>query len=221
MVKMHLKRKIAPRTWPILRKNTVFITRPKPKGHPLELTLPLVIVMREMLGIAANKKEAQKILKTHEVTINGRRAWKTDDAVGFMDVLAIGKDTYRMTINRNEFLQLEEVKKGNDFVLEQIKGKTTLKGGKTQINCASGKNLIVEKDDYKVGDTLAIKVNKIEKHFELKEGAAVLITGGRHIGKVGNVKEIQDGTITLEADKETIQTASRYAYVVGDKEQAY
>src|SRR5437868_2925966 len=98
MASSHLKRIVAPKTWPILRKTTTFIARPKPNGQKLELTMPVVLVMREMLGLVQTAAQARRILRSQPVTVNGKRVYDTDSTVGFMDLLAIGGKTYRVLI---------------------------------------------------------------------------------------------------------------------------
>ena len=49
MVKSHLKRIAAPRTWDIDRKTTKFIARPKPGQHTLQLGMPLAVLLKEIL----------------------------------------------------------------------------------------------------------------------------------------------------------------------------
>ncbi|MDD9953975.1 MAG: hypothetical protein OXR66_06580 [Candidatus Woesearchaeota archaeon] len=207
----HIKCIAAPKTWPIDRKAEKFVTRPRPRGLPLEQTLPLVVVLRDVLRVADTKAHVNKILKLHNVTVNGRRVHHADSPVGFMDVLGLGKDLYRVSLNKNNMLTVEPTK--NQATLQKIRGKTTIAGGKTQLNCASGMNIIVEKDTYKTGDTVAVTNNKITAHYPLKEGATTLITGGSHIGSLGTIKKIEGDTLSVKTE-ENVQTTKRYAYVV-------
>lgn len=215
MASSHLKRIVAPKTWPIVRKTTAFITRPTPKGARLELTMPIVVIMRDMLKLVDNRAQARTVLRTQEVTVCGKRVYDSDAAVGFMDIFAIGGKTYRMSLNTNNQLTFLPVKSGEEFTLERITGKTNVAGGKVQLNCQSGRNLLLAKDAHKVGDTIAVREGKIVADYPLKEGASVLITGGTHIGTVGTVTAISGNTVTIEEDGKTFTTAKRNAYVVG------
>lgn len=214
MASSHLKRIVAPKTWPILRKTTTFVSRPKPNGQKMELTLPVVIVMREMLGVVENATQARRILRTQEVTVNGTRIYDTDSAVGFMDVLSINKKHYRILINQNNSLTVIPVKDDEAFTIQKIVGKTQIKG-KTQLNCASGRTVLVPKDEYKVGSSISIEGGKIKAHLPLENGASVLLTSGSHIGKVGTIESIEGNTITIKTGEETVQTAKTHAYVIG------
>jgi small subunit ribosomal protein S4e len=221
MASSHLKRIVAPKTWTIVRKTTKFISRPKPNGQRLERTLPVVVIMRELLGIVQTARQARTILQTTNVTVNGTRIYDTDSAVGFMDVLAIGGKGYRVLINQNNQLIVVPVPKDEDFIIQKISGKTTLGKGKVQINCTSGRNLIIGKDDYKVGDSIQLdKEAKITAHYALAAGAAVLLTGGSHIGKVGTIEKLEGKMLTLSVGDERFQTATTHAFVVGKGKSA-
>jgi len=214
MASSHIKRIVAPKTWPILRKTTTCISRPKPNGQKMEMTMPVVLVMREILGLVQTAAQAKKILRTTPVTVNGRRIYDTDSAVGFMDLLNVGGKNYRVLINENKVLTVTPAKE--DVIIQKITGKTSLGKNKTQINCASGRNLIVAKDDYKVGDSIVFdKDGKVVGHHALDSGASVLLTGGSHIGKVCTVESITGHVIIISVGDEKLQTATTHAYVVG------
>ena len=215
MASSHLKRIVAPKTWPILRKTTKFVSRPKPNGQKMELTMPAVVVLREMLSLVETSAQARKILRGQAVTVNGKRIYDTDSAVGFMDVLSVGGKSYRIMINQNNNLTVVPVKAGEEFTIQKIVGKTGVKG-KTQLNCASGRNILVEKGAYKVGDSIAVGPDgKMAAHYALGDGASVLLTGGSHIGKVGTIESVEGNVIKIKTGDEVVQTAKTHAYVIG------
>ena len=57
----HLKSYAAPKSWTLLRKITKWILRPQPGKHPLERSLPVGILLKQ-LGIAQTTREAKKIV---------------------------------------------------------------------------------------------------------------------------------------------------------------
>jgi small subunit ribosomal protein S4e len=217
MTKTYLKRIAAPRTWPIVRRGGAFIARPKPKGQPMELSLPMVVIMRDMLKLVKNAGQASKVLQTQDVLVNGRRVRKTSDSAGFMDVVTAGGESHRVLISKKNVLMLVPVKKGEELTLQRIRSKTSLKGGKTQLNFTSGANIIAADKgaSYKVGDTLALESDKLGAHYALEKGAAVFVTGGSHIGEVGTVDHVEGEMVTVTAGAQSFQTARRYVYVVG------
>lgn len=209
-----MKRVAAPKTWPILRRERTFIVRPKPKGQPLALTLPVSVVLRDILGLVKNASQANKVMKSQEILVNGRRVYTIADAVGFMDLLTVGKDNYRVLLDKNNILIVTPVKKGEEFTVQRISGKTSA-GKTTQLHFASGANLLVAKDTYKVGDSVTFSDGKITAHYPLAQGAVVLIVGGSHIGKVGKITSVEGQVVTIQDNETTVQTRKAYAYVIG------
>ena len=47
----HLKRLAMPRSWPLPRKTSVWVTRPMPGAHSLEHCMPVSLVIRDVLGL--------------------------------------------------------------------------------------------------------------------------------------------------------------------------
>jgi len=47
----HLSTLAAPKSWPIKRKGIKWITRPKSGPHNLKSSLPLIVVLRDMLKL--------------------------------------------------------------------------------------------------------------------------------------------------------------------------
>jgi small subunit ribosomal protein S4e len=212
----HLKRIVAPKTWPVLRKTTKFIARPKPSGHPKDLAVPVVVLMRDFLGVVENAQQGKHLLREKQVRVNGKAVHKLSSAAGYMDLITIGKDTYRVLLNRKNQLTLIKTAAGEPM-LQKIVGKTSISAAKMQLQFASGRTLLVEKDSYKVGDSVTFADNEIVAHYPLVAGATVTFTGGSHIGKVGTIETIEGRDITVSAGDEKFSTRKTHAYVIGDK----
>ena len=84
-----LKRKPAPRFWPIHRKEDPWVLKPSSGPHNLQNCLPMSLVLRDILGIAATRKEAQIILHQGKVLVDGKVLHKDDFPVGLMDVISM------------------------------------------------------------------------------------------------------------------------------------
>ena len=80
-----------------------------------------------------------------------------------MDIVDIPKtgESYRVLLDRKSRLQLDLIE-DNTLKLSKIVNKSTIKGGKTQLNFHDGKNLIVDEDVYSVGDVISLKVPENE-----------------------------------------------------------
>lgn len=225
MVKKHIASISAPRTWPIKRKGEVFLMRPMP-GRKLMLSLPLGIVLKELLHLTATTKESKKVLKDGKVLVNKKKRDEVKFPLGLMDVIEIPElgTSYRMILNNRGKLGLHKIdEKESSLKPCKITNKTSLKGGKVQVNLDDGTNMISDNKDYRVGDTLVIEYPelKIKSHLKLEKGALVYITAGAKVGQVGSFESIktfiggQPDNIIVKTNDGTIETRKEYALVIG------
>ena len=77
--------------------------------------------------------------------------------------------------------------------------------------------LVKKKTEYKTGDTLLydLKSKKISQHIKLEKGAQILLIGGKHVGKIGTLEEVQGRKIIFKVDKDQFETLRKYAFVIG------
>src|SRR3989344_5607415 len=66
---MHLKRTQTSKKWPIPRKGTKFVVRPR---REIAKGVPLLIILRDMLRLGQNRKEIKQILNKGEIEVNGK-----------------------------------------------------------------------------------------------------------------------------------------------------
>lgn len=225
----HLKRYKAPKTWPIHPKEETWTVKPSAGPHAIEDCLSLMVVVRDILKIADNSREAKRIINSGDIVINGRSKKDYKFPVGFMDIITIPKtnETYRVLLDNKRRLTLKPItNEENDVKLSKIVNKTTIKGGQTQLNLHDGRNLLTE-EDYKVGDVLSLKIpeQEVQNVYKLEEGATVLVTGGKHTGEIGKISEIiinqssNPNTVIIEnSRKENFLTLKDYAFVIGENE---
>ena len=221
MVKRHLSRLNAPKSWPIKRKGIKFIRKPSPGAHSLRQCISLNLVIKNMLKYAKTSKEIKKILHERKILINGKVKRDPAYAVGIMDVLSIPslKEYYRVLFTtKGKFMLMKIDEKSSENLLLKIVDKTLLKGGKIQYNYSNGYNNLVEKDEYKTGDTVfvSLKDNKITKHLELKKGANVYLTGGKFIGNSASIEDFKENNVLIKTKDGVFETAKRFLFVIGD-----
>jgi len=215
----HLKSLAAPRTWDLSRKSNTFTLNPDSCGHPLSLCMPVGTLIRQ-LGLATTAKEARHILNTQEVLLDGKKIKKQDLAVGLMDVLSFPgiKKSYRMLLNKNGILELIQIDENESKIKPcKIKNKTSWKG-KIQLNLSDGRNIIVDKNEYKTGDSLIVEVpkNNIKEHLGFTKGSTITVIGGKNSGSVGKVDRIEQNKVFYEDNNgEMKETVKKYVYVIG------
>ncbi len=220
MGKKHLKRLAAPKTWNISRKNTKFVTKQAPGPHSLGLGMPIITILKDILAYGSTTKEVKKILGTNNIKIDGKTRKDFKFSVGLFDVVGISDAEYfRIIINNQGKMDLIKIGKNESTIKPcKIIGKKMIKN-KLQLNLYDGNNILVDKNDYKVGDTLLLSMldKKINKHMRLDKKSSVFLIGGKHMGEIGNVEEIiSDKIIYKNKEGNLIETSKKYAFVIGD-----
>ncbi len=232
-MKRHMKRLAAPKTWPIKRKGKQrFITRPYPRA-PFLLSLPLTVILRDLLGIAYNNKEVEYLVRNKKVLVNGKARKNGKFLVTLFDVIdfpQINKH-YRLTIGKNKKLKIVEVDEQEaDKKIIKIIRKQKVKGGKIQLTGLDSTNILLDNTNLKVGDSIIynLKTKQIEKELPLKEGAYVYFYSGSNIAQKGVVKkiiipEVKEAyskikkEVEVETEDGVIRTSINNLIVVGEE----
>ena len=233
-----MKRKPAPRFWPVHRKDLPWIVKPSSGSHSLESCLPLTLVLRDILGVAQTRKEAKVILSGGKVQVDEVIRRKDDFPVGLMDVIAMpdaGK--YYRVLPSNKGLVLTPISKEEaGFKLVRVEDKTTVKGG-VQIAFHDGSNMLVKVADpkkpsevaYETFDVLKITYpeKQVAQSLKTKEGNLAIITGGKNIGKRGKIVEIEKTeakkrrqalVVVEDAEGARYQTILDFIFPIGETE---
>ncbi len=84
-----MKRKPAPKFWPIHRKELPWIVKPSCGSHSQDKCLSLTLVLRDILGVAQTRKEGKLILAQGKVLVDGKVVEKMILPVGLMDVISM------------------------------------------------------------------------------------------------------------------------------------
>jgi small subunit ribosomal protein S4e len=197
-----LKRKPAPRFWPIHRKEDPWVVKPSSGPHNLQNCLPLTLVLRDMLGLAKTRKEAQILLYQGKVLVDGKVLHKDDFPVGLMNVISLpdANQYYRVMPGHKGLFLSPISKEETSFKLSRVADKMTVSGG-VQISLHDGSNLLIKtadpkapkEDIYNTFDVLKLSLpgKEIAGCLQLKEGNFAIITGGKNIGVTGKIVEIE------------------------------
>ncbi len=215
----HRKRYNTPLTYPIERKVRTFIIRPYPSGHPFNKSVPVGVLIRDLLGYAKRYDELKKIFARGEIHVDKRRIRKIKYAIGYMDVLEIPKDSkaFRVTpsaTRQGYSLVTINDQKDTEWKLCKVIGKKMIKKGRLQLNLHDGRNIHVNPREDVEGnnrlvpespelseqlweirprDTLMIHLPNqyIMKWYRFEEGAWLVITDGTNQGKVGRMVSVE------------------------------
>jgi small subunit ribosomal protein S4e len=232
-----LKRKPAPKFWPIHRKEFFWVVKPSSGPHSLENCLPLTVVLRDILGVAKTRKEAKTIVSQGKVYVDGKVRREDDFPVGLMDVISISNiDKYFRIVPSRKGLILHPIsKEKSNFKLCRIENKKVVENGHVQLNLHDGSNILVkvadpkkpQEDTYKALDSVRISLpeRQILKQVKMKENDFAMITSGKNIGKHGKIIEIEktkgkkraNALVTIEDEKgNRYQTILNFVFAIGE-----
>ncbi len=196
----HLKRQQSPKSWPVERKGTKYLVKPKGVANGI----PMLIVLRDMLKIAQNRKEVKRAINMKNVLLNKKLIKDEKSSAVLFDTISIipTKKNYRVTFSDKGKFQLDEIKESEtNQKIAKVINKKVLKGKKTQINLSDGRNFL---SDLKcnVNDSVLInlKEKKIEKCLPLKEKSNIFVFEGKHVGKQGTIEKIIPEQKMVEVD---------------------
>ena len=222
----HQKRISVPNSWQISKKSNKWVTATRPGPHNKQQSVPLGVLLRDMLGIVDTRAEAKRVLSEGSILVDGVIRKDLRFPVGLLDVITIPLENvaYRMLLDRKGRLEVHKLEGTDANKLCRISNKTVIKGGAVQLNLNDGTNLIAS-DDYKTKDSLILSLpdKNIVKHISYKVGNLAIIVGGKHTGEIGTIKEIntvrssRHNTVAIsgEYDFETIED---FVVVIGEKE---
>lgn len=214
----HLKRHKVPKKWPVKRKGTTFVVRPNfnPQGG-----VPVLVVLRDMLKICQNRKEAKKAIHDKNVLLNQKPVKDDKNTVQLLDVLTIvpSNKSYKLTLSEKGKIKVEETKDAEKKVAKII-NKKVLRGKKMQLNLSDGNNFITDIKCH-VNDSVVInfKDKKVEKCLALKEKARAIVFAGKHAGKEGEIRKIKPERkmVSIISGKDDVDVLIKQVMVVEDE----
>jgi len=215
---MHLKRQEVPKSWPIYRKGTKYVIRP---DADLEAGIPLLVILRDMLNVAQNRKEAKRAIFLKQILVNSKTPKDEKKSVLLFDTISLipAKKNYRVNLSERGKFELEEINENETGrKIAKVINKKILNGKRVQLNLHDGRNVI---SDMKCGINDSVLINFIEKKIEkclpLKENSEAVVFAGKHSGKRGDIKILdrEKKIVELETnDKEKINVLLKQIIVV-------
>jgi len=227
----HLKRLASPITYRIPRKTGKWAIKVSPGPHPADRSIPIGILLRDVLEIASNLREVKYILRKNYVNVDGKPVKDYHFPVGLMDVIELVPENkfYRILPHRINLIYPYEIKEESEksFKLLRIKKKTMVKGSRIQLTTHDGRNFLFNSESeyysLKPGDVLIYKFEEglLDGFIRFEKGVIGLITGGSRIGKIGKVADIskphplKPRVVKLESGGEHFETIFDYVFLVG------
>ncbi len=222
----HQKRLAAPESWPIERKESTFTVKADAGPHG-ESGVPLLILLRDVLGYVDSRKEARYALDSGSVTVNGDDTVAADRPVGMFDILAFAEreEYYRVFPSEGGRLSLTPIDADSAASrLGKIVGKQQVDGGQFQYTLHDGETLQTDEATYDTNDSLVIdnESKEIVAHFEYGENALVTAVAGEHAGEIGEIEEIRvtpgsgANGVAVSQDDGGFETVEEYVVVIDE-----
>jgi small subunit ribosomal protein S4e len=223
----HQKRLSAPTSWPVERKTETFTVKADAGPHG-EDGVPLLILLRDVLGYVDSRKEARYALEQDNVLVNGTAVLDATRPIGMFDILAFDEreEYYRVFPDEGGRLALTPIDAdAAGSKLGKITEKRTVPGGDVQLTLHDGATLLVEAGtEYAPGDSLVVDNgdNAVVVHFPYEEGALVTAVDGGHAGEIGTITSIDvtpgssSSTVTVETEEGTFETVEEYVVVIDE-----
>ena len=223
----HQKRLSVPNSWPVERKTEKYTIKAGAGPHG-EDGVPLLVLLRDVLGYVDSKKEARYALNQDSVLVNGDAISDERRPIGMFDIIAFTEreEYYRVFPDEGGRLALTPI--DGDAAgsrLGKIIRKEQVTGGDFQLTLHDGTNIRVEDaDEYSTNDSLVIDNDdkSIVAHFTYEEGALVTAVDGQHAGDIGEIDEIVvtqgSGSNTVYANNESggFETVEEYVVVIDE-----
>lgn len=217
-----IKRLAAPRAWNVERKVHTWAVAPSPGPHSLHECIPLLVVLRDMLGYADNAREASRVVRNRQVLVDNRPVRDPKFPVGLMDTLSLPdvEEQYRVLLDTRGRFRLIPIETADaNWKLVRVEDKRALKGGRIQLNLSDGRNLLAE-NGHATKETLKIEVpgQEVLDAYPFQKGAVAFLVGGRNVGRTGHVEEVvveRSARPNEVRFKEGFSSILDYAFIVG------
>jgi small subunit ribosomal protein S4e len=223
----HQKRLSVPKSWPVERKTETFTVKADAGPHG-EAGVPLLIVLRDVLGYVDSRKEARFALNEDAVLVNGDAISDETQPIGMFDILAFAEreEYYRVFPDEGGRLALTPINEESaGSRLGKVIGKQEVPGGDVQLTFHDGTTTHLDADtEYDTGDSLIVdnETGEIVAHFEYEEGALVTAVAGQHAGEIGEIEEIivtpgsNDNAVVAGSEDGGFETVEQYIVVIDE-----
>lgn len=212
--KKHLKRINAPKHWMLDKMGGAWAPRPSTGPHKLRECLPVILILRNRLKMALNRREVTLICMEKLVQVDGKIRTDPCFPTGFMDVVTLGEyskiyddkasvDRYRVLYDAKGRFKLIRIKKASDaqFKLLKIVKKFVTSKKVPCVVTHDGRTVRYPDPLIKPSDTVKFDLNsgKIVSFASMDVGCVVMITKGRNCGRMGTLvsKEKHPGSFNI------------------------
>jgi small subunit ribosomal protein S4e len=179
--------------------------RPSTGPHKLRECLPLILILRNRLKLALNRREVMMICVQRLAQVDGKVRTDPTFLAGFMDVITLGDadkalsksndvDRYRVMYDVKGRYQLLKISADEaQFKLCKIKKQAFTRKRIPYVVTHDGRTIRYHDPIVKVNDTVKVdlKTGKIVDTLKFQVGVKVMVTSGKNIGRFGTLVHIE------------------------------
>jgi len=225
-VTRHQKRLSVPDSWPVERKTETFTVKADAGPHG-EAGVPLLVLLRDVLGYVDSRKEARYALGQDSVLVNGTPVSDEGRPIGMFDILAFTEreEFYRVFPDQGGRLSLTPIEvDAAGSKLGKVVDKRQVPGGDFQLTMHDGQTIRIAEGDYTPNDSLVLdnETGEVVAHFPYEEGELVTAVDGAHAGEIGVLEEIQTtpgssaNNVRVEQADGGFETVEGYVVVIDE-----
>ncbi len=223
-----LNRTQAPTFWGVPRKSKHLSPNTSPGPHRKALSIPLTVLIRDVLKLAKTAKEVRTAIVGGGVIVEAIARRDPNFPVGLMDVLEMPslRKTFRLVPTKTRTLYPIEISEDEKSLkICAIRNKVSAGKSVIQYGTHDGRSIITGPEvNMSVSDSAQIELpsQKIVKHLIMKKGSMVMVIGGKRQGEVGMLSSIKPGTVTrsrmasIEVKGNNVEIPAKLVMVVGD-----
>lgn len=190
----HVKSLSAPNFFGIERKAYAYVAKPSAGRHTGDRCITVNLLL-DRLNATKNRSESDRIIKERKVSVNGKRIRDPKYPIGFNDIVEIeGFGRYIISVDKNAKAKPLEYKDGMPRVLKVV-GKYKYKNGEIMLRLHDG-TIVKGGGAARVNDSVTIDGKGITNIIKMREGAGCFVIDGVHIGTVGKIISIKEGSRT-------------------------
>lgn len=195
------KRSDVPRFWKISKKDKRFVVRTEPGPHQKDYSYPLLVLMRDILSITKNSREAMSVLNAGKILVDGRVIHSPRFPVGLMDVVDVPNinKSFRLIPVKGGLEPVEISDNEKNLKICMVKNKNTIQGAKIACGLHDGRVIYPEAEvDIRPGDSLVLKLPKQEfqASYRLAKSGLALLVRGERSGEVVTIEDLKPGTFS-------------------------
>ncbi|MCW1301796.1 MAG: S4 domain-containing protein [Candidatus Parvarchaeota archaeon] len=191
----------------IPRKRYKYYFRPIPSSHKKHYSIALPGLLRDVMKIASNAREAVFLMKQGYVKVDGKIVKDKKREVGFGDLISVKGEDFKVWLNDRGGLTVvsDEESKGKKKL--KVISKHLDKGGILILSLSDGSNVKAGANDVNINDTVIIDLAKreVEKVIPMEQGRDVIVFMGKNAGKTGKIREISGDDVEFDADGEKVR----------------